>query len=194
MRDIVRMLVVLSVICGISGFALSYLKQITTVPIEEQVLKYVQEPVLKRIFANVDNSPVADRQKFTLKDGSTVMVFPAKKDAKLVGVAMENSGTGFGGDINVMVGFNPSNDTLVGIGVTTMKETPGIGDVILLPRFTDQFIGKPKDVKLKKDGGSIDAISGATVSSGGTTLAVSKAATVYAELKEQILKAWPEGK
>ncbi len=191
MRDIGRMLVVLSVICGISGFALSYLKQVTAVPIEEQVLKYVQEPALKRIFAMAENSPVADRKKFTLKDGSLVTVFPAKKGNKLVGAALENKGKGFGGDISVMVGFNPSNDTLIGIGVTTMKETPGIGDVILQPRFTEQFVGKPMNVQLKKDGGNIDAISGATVSSAGTTLAVANAAKVYAELKEQIVKAWP---
>ncbi len=190
MRDILKMLVVLSTICGIAGFALSYLKQITALPIEEQVLTYVQEPALKRIFAGAENSPVADRQKFTLKDGRTITVFPANKGGKLIGVALEDKGKGFGGDISVMVGFNPSNDTLLGIGVTTMKETPGIGDVILLPRFTDQFTGKGMDVKMKADGGAIDAISGATVSSVGTTLAVNNAAKVYAELKEQILQKW----
>ncbi len=190
MRDILRMLVVLSLICGISGFALSYLKQLTALPIEEQVLTYVQEPALKRIFAEADNSPVTDRAKFTLKDGRSVMVFPAKKDGKLTGVALEDKGKGFGGDISVMVGFNPSNDTLVGVGVTTMKETPGIGDVILQPRFTAQFVGKPMDVKLKKDGGSIDAISGATVSSAGTAIAVANAAKIFAEIKEQILQKW----
>ncbi len=191
MRDILRMLVVLSVICGISGFGLSYLKMVTAVPIENQVLKYVQSPALERVFANVDNSPVAERKKFTLKDGREVMVFPAIKGGKLVGVAIEDKGKGFGGDISVMVGINPANDTLVGVGVTTMKETPGIGDVILAPRFTDQFIAKPMDVKLKKDGGSIDAVSGATVSSAGTVLAVSNASKVYGELKDQIIKAWP---
>ncbi len=191
MRDIMKMLVVLSGICAISGFALSYLKMITAIPIEEQVLTYVQAPALARVFTNVDNSPVTDRKKFTLKDGRSIMVFPAHKSGKLIGVALENSGQGFGGDINVMVGFNTSNDTLVGIGVTTMKETPGIGDVILQPRFTDQFTGKDMNVAMKSQGGSIDAISGATVSSNGTVAAVANAAKDYAELKEQILKTWP---
>ncbi len=191
MRDIVRMLVVLSVICGVSGFGLSYLKMVTAIPIEEQVLKYVQSPALERVFAHADNSPVAERKKFTLKDGREVIVFPALKEGKLIGVALEDKGKGFGGDISVMVGINPANDTLVGIGVTTMKETPGIGDVILAPRFTDQFIGSPMAAKLKKDGGAIDAVSGATVSSAGTVLAVSNASKVYTELKDQIIKAWP---
>ncbi len=191
MGDILKMLVVLSGICGISGFGLSYLKMITAVPIENQVLTYVQSPALKRVFTDVDNSPVDERKTFTLADGREVMVFPARKNGKLVGVAIEDKGKGFGGDINVMVGINPANDTLVGIGVTTMKETPGIGDVILAPRFVDQFVGKPMDVKLQKDGGSIDAISGATVSSAGSVLAVANAAKVYAQLKDQIIKAWP---
>ncbi len=191
MRDIMKMLVVLSAICGIAGFALSYLKMITAEPIEVQVLTYVQKPVLDRVFVGAENDYVADRKTFTLKDGRNVMVFPALQGGKLVSVALEDSGKGFGGSIGVMVGFNPSNDTLVGIGVTTMKETPGIGDVILTPRFTDQFAGKPKDVALKSQGGQIDAISGATVSSGGSVTAIANAAKVYAELKEQILKTWP---
>ena len=191
MRDIIKMLVVLSGICGIAGFGLSYLKMVTAVPIEEQVLTYVQAPVLKKVFTDINNNPVAERKKFKLKDGRVVTIFPAVKSGKLVGIALEDKGKGFGGDISVMVGINTANDTLIGIGVTTMKETPGIGDVILAPRFSNQFMGKPMHVGLKKDGGSIDAVSGATVSSAGTVLAVANAAKAYAELKEQIVKAWP---
>ncbi len=191
MRDILKMLVVLSAICGIAGFALSYLKMVTADPIEVQVLTYVQKPVLDRVFAHADNSPVQDRKTFTLKDGREVLVFPALQGGKLVGVALEDSSKGFGGDIGVMVGFNTSNDTLIGIGITTMKETPGIGTVIAEPRFTDKFVNKPMDVAPKSQGGDIDAISGATVSSDGAALAVGKAAKVYAELKEEILKIWP---
>ena len=191
MREILKMLVVLSAICGIAGFALSYLKMVTAGPIEEQVLTYVQGPAIQRVFTHVDNSPVADRKKFTLSDGRSVTVFPARKDGKLVGVALENAGKGFGGDIGVMVGFNPANDTLVGIGVTTMKETPGIGTVITEPRFTDQFMGKGSaKVAFKSQGGEFDAVSGATVSSGGAVTAVANAAKVYTELKPEILKAW----
>ncbi len=191
MRDIMKMLVVLSAICGIAGFALSYLKMITAEPIEVQVLTYVQKPVLDRVFMGSENDYVADRKTFDLKSGRKVMVFPSIKGGKLVGVALEDSGGGFGGDIGVMVGFNISNDTLIGIGVTTMKETPGIGDVILTPRFTAQVTGNPMDVALASQGGQIDAISGATVSSAGSVTAVASAAKVYAELKDQILKTWP---
>lgn len=190
MRDILKMLVVLSTICGVAGFGLSYLKMITAVPIEEQVLTYVQGPAIQRVFSDMDNSPVAERKKFTLADGRSVTVFPARKGGKLVGIALENAGKGFGGDIGVMVGFNPANDTLIGIGITTMKETPGIGTVITEPRFTGQFSGKALNTVGLKPQGSIDALSGATVSSGGAVTAVTNAAKVYTELKPEILKVW----
>ena len=98
MLAIIRMIVVLSSICGLSGFALSYLKISTAPRIEEQVLTYVQGPAILKVFADIDNSPIAERKTFTL-DGAKVTVFPGKKDGKLVAVALEHFGKGFGGDV-----------------------------------------------------------------------------------------------
>ncbi len=121
MLAIIRMIVVLSSICGLSGFALSYLKISTAPRIEEQVLTYVQGPAILKVFADIDNSPIAERKTFTL-DGAKVTVFPGKKDGKLVAVALEHFGKGFGGDVGVMVGYDVNRDTLTGIGITTMKD------------------------------------------------------------------------
>ena len=52
MLAIIRMIVVLSSICGLSGFALSYLKISTAPRIEEQVLTYVQGPAILKVFAD----------------------------------------------------------------------------------------------------------------------------------------------
>ena len=117
MLAIIRMIVVLSSICGLSGFALSYLKISTAPRIEEQVLTYVQGPAILKVFADIDNSPIAERKTFTL-DGAKVTVFPGKKDGKLVAVALEHFGKGFGGDVGVMVGYDVNRDTLTGIGIT----------------------------------------------------------------------------
>jgi len=183
------MLVVLAAICGLSGFALSYLKMETAPRIEEQVLTYVQGPAILNVLTGIDNSPIAERRKFSV-EGRSVTVFPGRKDGKLVSVAIEDSGKGFGGEVGVMVGFDVSRDTLTGIGITTMKETPGLGTRIADPGFTGQFIGKPTNEKLKSQGGSIDAVSGATISSTGAVTAVGRAAKSYAALKPEILKAW----
>lgn len=189
MREIISMIVVLSAICAASGFSLAFLKQTTGPVIEAQVLTYVQGPAIEKVYPTADNKPVDERQSFEL-DGRKIMVFPYKEGGKLLGVALENKAGGFGGDVGVMVGFNLSNDSLLGIGVTTMAETPGLGTKIAEPKFSGQFAGKPLDVKLSKDGGNIDAVSGATVSSVAAVSAVQKAAEDYRALKAEIQKTW----
>lgn len=193
MKSIINMVVVLSLLGAISGFALSYLKQSTALPIENQLLTYVQGPAILKVLTKVENTPIQDRKKFTLENGQEVNVFPAFRDGKLVGVALESFGQGYGGDIGVMAGFDLENDTLVSIGITTMKETPGIGTVIANEPFTKLFIGQITPVSLSKDGGKIDGISGATVSSRGTVLAVSNAGELYKALKPEIIKTWKSG-
>lgn len=190
MGDILRMIVVLSALCGLSGFALSYLKMVTAPGIEEQVLTYVQGPAIHRVFSGLDNNPIVDRKTFTLTDGRQVRVFPARRGGLLVGVAIEDKGKGYGGEVGVMVGFNVADDTLAGIGATELKETPGLGMRITEPAFSGQFVGKSLPVALKAQGGSIDAVSGATISSAGAVTAVNNAAAVYKALKPEILKTW----
>ncbi len=191
MREILKMIVVLSAICGLSGFCLSYLKQMTAPAIENQVLTYVQGPAIKQVLTDTDNDPIADRKKFTNPiTGKQINVFPALKGGKLVAIALEEFGGGFGGDIGVIVGFNVDSDTLTGIGVTTMKETPGLGTRTAEPSFTKQFKKLPMHVDLKSRGGQIDAISGATISSNGVVIAVQNAAKVYEAIKSEATKTW----
>ena len=193
MKNIIKMVTVLSLLCAIAGFGLAYLKQSTALPIENQLLTYVQGPAILSVFDKIDNSPIKDRKKFKLESGQEVNVFPAFKDGKLVGVAIESFGQGFGGDIGVMAGFDLSSDKLFAIGITTMRETPGLGTVIANKPFTKLFINQALPVALKSDGGQIDAISGATVSSRGAVLATTNAGIIYKSLKSQILQTWKGG-
>ena len=193
MMEIIRMVVVLSAITGLSGFILSGLKVWTNPIIEEQVLMNVQGPALKQLFIDGTNDPIADRKSLPKpgSEGETIIVFPSLKDGKLQAVAIEASGKGYGGDVNVLVGFNVTKDNLVGISVTTHKETPGLGSRIQEPAYTKQFKGKdPAKATLKKDGGEIDAVSGATFSSIGSADAVKQAAGWYAALKDTIKTTW----
>ncbi|MFG6360077.1 FMN-binding protein [Taurinivorans muris] len=193
MKSIIKMVSVLSVLCAVAGFILSYLKISTVTPIENQLLTYVQGPAILNVFKDVENSPIQDRKSFIVGDGKKVNVFPAIKDGKLFGVALEGFGQGFGGDIGVMVGIDVNNDTLVSIDITTHKETPGLGSRVSEESFTKQFKGKPYAVALKSQGGEIDAISGATVSSNGTVLAINDAGNQYNMLKDEIIKTWNSG-
>ena len=173
-----------------AGFCLSYLKMTTAPLIESQALTFVQGPAILEVFKNAENSPIEDRKSFTLADGRRVNVFPCMEGGKLTGVAVEQFGSGYGGDLGVVVGFRIQEDTLAGIGITSMKETAGVGTRVKEPSFLKQFPGKALPVKLRSQGGEIDAISGATVSSNGVIGAVAKAVDVYQELKPLLLETW----
>ncbi|MGE4299233.1 MAG: RnfABCDGE type electron transport complex subunit G [Desulfovibrionaceae bacterium] len=197
MREIIKMIVVLSGICGLAGFALAQLKAFSDPLIEQQVLKYVKRPAVEYIFSDADanptfdQDPIANLKKFKTPDGTEVTVFPAIKDGTLQAVALEAFGTGFGGDIGVMVGFAPAGDKLYGIGVTTLKETPGLGMRVTESGYTGQFREMdPAKALVKADGGDIDAVSGATISSRGTAMAIQTANKVFQAIKPEIDKAW----
>lgn len=192
MGEIIKMILVLSLICGLSGLSLATLKQSTAQRIEEQKLVFVQGPALSQVFENAENDPVKDRKAFTLKSGEEIIVFPAMQDGKLIGVAFESFGDGFGGELGVMVGVDIVKEKLSGIGITTMKETPGIGTNVAKHGFTEQFNEHLFDgLALTSDGGDIKAVSGATVSSGAAMNAINEAVNMYEDLKDEIAATWP---
>lgn len=191
MRELVKMVLVLSLIGTVSGYGLATLKQATRADIEEQVLTYVQGPALLGVLGEVENSPIQDRKKLTLENGSEMMVFPGIRGGKLACLAYETFAPGYSGDIGVMVAFNVEADTVQAVGVTTQTETPGVGTRVFVPGFYDQFTDHPlQALDLKKDAGDIDAVSGATFSSVGMVNAVKKAAELYPGLKEKARSAW----
>jgi electron transport complex protein RnfG len=189
MREMINMVVVLTVLCGFSGGLLAALREGTQERIENQQLQFVKGPAIKSILSGAANDPIANR--FKIKDGETERTFfvgfmPDKPSA----VVFESAGKGFGGDVGLMVGVNIDENKLIGVGVTTHSETPGMGSKAKDdPAFAKQFKGLSLDkpVKVTTDGGSINAISGATITSRAVCGAASDAAAIYARLKPQIL-------
>lgn len=190
MKEMIRMILVLSLICSASGLTLATVRQATSKRIEEQILTYVQGPAIEQIFTGYDNNPVLDRKEFQTPSGP-ITVFPAMKSGQLTGVAFETFGKGYGGDIGVMVGFEIDGTKLAGIGITTLKETPGLGARVVEPEYRDQFKGHTTDsIALKKTGGDITAISGATISSTGSVAAVNDAVQIFNTIKDKLPTAW----
>jgi electron transport complex protein RnfG len=82
--------------------------------------------------------------------------------------------TGYSSVISSLVGLDLDNK-IIGIEVLSQQETAGLGANIAKESFLKQFIGKTKEeLKIKKDGGQIDAITGATISSRAITDGVRK--------------------
>ncbi len=196
MRDLISMVLVLTVLSAFSGGILALVKQSTNEKIEFQQLKFEKAPAIKKILTGCTNDPMIDR--FKLKDGDQeISFFVGKVDGKVTGLAFETFGNGFGGKIGLMVGVNIDTMSLIGVGVTTHSETPGVGSKAKTdPKFVAQFENLPVakgDFKVKPDGGGIDALSGATITSRGVCIAASDAVNTYNRLKDQLkekLKAY----
>jgi electron transport complex protein RnfG len=187
MKEILSMILVLSLICGVSGFSLATLKAATRDKIEEQVLTYVQGPALMHVVGPHENDPIVERVTISAPDVGEVVVFPVVREGELTGVALESAAPGYSGDIGVMVGFDIAEDTLLGIGITTQTETPGLGTRVTEPSFTGQFRAHaPSNLDLGSD---IDGVSGATFSSKGTVDAVKKAVALYTAHKDEMITA-----
>lgn len=188
MREMIQMVVVLTILSCVSGGLLASIKNNTKEKIEYQQLVFVKGPAIRSILEGASNDPITDR--FKIKEGDReesffVGVFGGKANS----VAFESTGKGFGGDIGVMIGVNLTDDKIVGVGVTTHSETPGIGARAKTdPAFAAQFKGMPieETFQVKTDGGQVDALSGATVTSRGVCAALTDAGKIYESLKPQI--------
>ena len=190
MRDLIKMVVVLFVICTTSGVVLSYVNEATEEPREYSCIKFVQEPSMKAVLSDYDNDPIKERIKLAVgedEEGNPVevVVFPAKKGGKTEAIAYSAAAKGYHDLIEVMIGVNPDG-TLTGISIMTHTETPGLGARIVEPEFTDQFAGLDLDTtKLAADGGKVDTLSGATFSTVGVIAAVSAALEQFPQIKKE---------
>ncbi|MBR1921741.1 MAG: FMN-binding protein [Kiritimatiellae bacterium] len=86
------------------------------------------------------------------------------------------SGEGYGGDIVLMVGFKKDKKTVISYKVLQAAETPGLGMKLTTSEFAGQFAGKDGTaLRVKKDGGEIEAITSATITSRAVCKAIADA-------------------
>jgi len=187
MREIIKMLLVLTVISGVCGYLLASVRSLTKERIEEQILLNVKGPAVKSVLPDSTNDLIKDRKEITLNNEKRI-VFIGKRDGKPWAFAYEATSKGFGGNIGVMVGFYLQDDKLTGAAVTTHKETPGVGSRVTEDTFTSNFKDKviTEKFSIKSDGGIVDAVTGATISSRGVCSAVKAAIKEYEKVKSQV--------
>jgi electron transport complex protein RnfG len=194
MRELVTMVVVLTVLSAVSGGLLSGLRNATAARIEVQELNFVKGPAIKTILAGVSNDPIADR--FAIQDGDIERkFFVGKFDDKANTVVLESFGKGYGGNVGLMVAVNVEEDKIVGAGVTTHSETPGLGATAKDdPGFTSQFkdLSIKEPIKVTNDGGKVNALSGATITSRAVCAAATDAGAIYQKLKPQLVEKLKE--
>ena len=190
MREMFKLFAVVTLFGAVSGGLLAGVRAGTKERIEYQQIKFVKGPAILEIMKGCANDPLTAR--FKIKDGKEERsFFVGVFDGKPNTVAFETSGKGYGGDLNIVVAVNVDKDVIVGVGVTTHRETPGVGSRAKTDtRFAAQFKGQPigEPFRVKADGGKIDALSGATVSSRGVCGAVVSSGEIYRRLKASIVE------
>ena len=111
------------------------------------------------------------------KDGKTsyYQVYRVSRAGRLSGWVVKAGGQGYADKIEILMGLDPDAAKISGIFILEQKETPGLGNKISLSRWRNQFIQKStaKPLKVVKSksptSNSIDAVTGATISSRSVT-------------------------
>lgn len=153
--------------------------------IDEAILAVVPPFAEKRTDEmTIDNLPV---KVYTATDA----------DGAVVGYAVETmTKKGFSGTVKLMVGFNPAGEIL-NINVVEQSETPGLGTQMcdegnpLIRSFQGRNPGEMK-LAVKKDGGDVDALTAATISSRAYTDAVARAYEAYESVSAEMSAAEAE--
>ena len=156
-------------ICIVIGGVLGAVNGLTEGPIAQRAAE-AADVARRSSFVEADSFEKMD----LTADSGVDACYLAKKDGELIGYVAQVTVTGFGGPVEIQVGMD-LDQTITGINVGGSKfsETPGLGEKAKNPEFMEQFIGLSIPTQLGSDG--LDAITGATVTSGAVCSGVNKA-------------------
>lgn len=183
MPENLRLAVILFLICAISAGILAQVYQITASRIK---VNAEQEEIAKR------DQVLPEAVSFQLQEKNSLKYYRGiDADGREVGISLSVSIRGYGGPIVMMVGIDREGK-ITGVAISPLDhtETPGLGAKISQGNFLSQFEGKSlPEIKLSREGGRIDAIAGATISSRAVGEGVKKALEFWQNLEEENIKS-----
>ncbi len=188
------MVVALLIITAVSGGVLGLVYGMTKDAIAKVDQKKNEAAIQAVLPLEGEITYKADTLKYNYE--GVEMTFPCNlaydANGNFKGAAVKTNEGGFGGKIDMMVGFL-ADGTIKGTSVLSHAETPGLG-ANMTGKFKDQFVDKnPANFKLivKKDGGDVDAITAATITSRAFSKAVDKAYKAFEANKAQFMNNAP---
>ena len=181
-----NMLLSLTGICLVAGAILAGVNEFTAGPIAVAKAAALEEAI-KAVAPEFDNKPTEEAYMAVTADGDSLKIYPAKKGSETVGGAVEsNTSKGFGGVVKVIVGFDLQG-TILNYSVLEHAETPGLGakmhEWFRMEKGQQSILGRTipdGGLKVSKDGGDVDAITAATISSRAFLDAVNRAYSAFA--------------
>lgn len=180
------MLATLFVVTLVAAGLLGSVYALTKEPIRLAELKKKNEAI-QVVVPGFDNEPSTEVKRIFM-DGDSIYLYTARRGEEVLGTAVETfTNEGFGGEIKLMVGFDPEG-LIIDIAVVKHAETPGLGDKMEKGKsdFSLQFMGKdPENFNLavKKDRGDVDAITASTITS-----------RAYCDAVKRAYRAWKEAR
>lgn len=190
-----NMVLSLTGIAAVMGAALGVVHHYTEEPIA-QAIERARFDALSSVLPSGDALEIGEAKEITVPgDTRPVVVFPAEADGKFAGAAVETwTMDGFSGEIDVMVGFS-ADGKISGYKVLSHAETPGLGAKAdewfrledgnadgatgASQKGRKSIIGTRHELTVSKDGGNIDGITAATITSRAFLQAVNRARNAF---------------
>lgn len=178
MREILKLGAKLLLIAAVAGLALGFTNSVTAGPIAEQQIAE-QQAAREKVL------PLAASFTQCACDGVEEAYVGLDAAGNAVGATGKLTVTGFGGPIEITAGVDKDGAiTGVSVGGAAFAETAGLGAKTKDEAFTSQFVGEDASVTLTKNGGAIDAVTSATISSTAVTNGVATIVEAIAPLSK----------
>lgn len=169
MREIVKLTLLLAVFCAASAGVLAVVSTRTEAA-RAGVAETQRMNAARRVLHLADGE--------TFREDGTNGIFVAERDGRIVKAAVEcGSANGYGGPIRAIVSAT-ADGRILDFAVLEANETPGLGAKIGSKDFASRLAGMAlsSDWRVRRDGGDVDAITSATISSRAVCEAVASAA------------------
>ncbi|MEX2443520.1 MAG: RnfABCDGE type electron transport complex subunit G [Alkalispirochaeta sp.] len=170
-----NMFLVLTVIALVSAAALGF-TYAQTKPILDEQARQREIQAVADVVPEFDNNPT--EESVVPAEFPDMEIYPATRQGNRVGTAVRTySSNAYGGDLRVMVGFD-QDGAITGTTILQHSETPGLGAKLTEVSFQEQFLNlRPQSgaLAVTKDGGRVDSLTAATISSRAFVEAVNRA-------------------
>ena len=190
MREILKLVIVLGLICAVSATALEVVRRNLESKIEMQNDLFIRGPALERLFQKPAEELLKNKIIFQLNEQMIPVFYKSDKNGEMTNLAIEALGKGgYGGDIIILLGVDLKSNRVLGMEIIQHQETPGVGANVEKKSFRKQWenLSTDEQAALTQDGGKIDAISGATYTSNAVMNATNSVLNLIKNHKEEIV-------
>lgn len=181
-------------------YAISLAAHLSQAPIEKAQQRYLETLLQELIDSSAyDNQPTEDW--IVIEDAlgrDAARAYRARRDGQPVAIWLQvRTEAGYGGAIDLIVAIYHADASLAGVRVIAHRETPGLGDKITPARdpwihsLKGKSLSNTSDWRLRRAGGEIDQITGATISTHAVVQAVKRALNYYQNNQRALFDTLP---